>query len=157
VPIGANPWNTNTNKPMSLTAFVQGFYIKSAWKEEAGLYKQRGFVAGVQEGWFNADSTQQEINIARFKTVRGAQSLFDGLTGTFKTSRKPAKMLSFKVIGALGWSSTKLDASGNTEVELAARLGSVVIDVTEWTAAAPDVKAAESLILEQYQSLRNGS
>jgi hypothetical protein len=140
---------------MSLVAFVQGFYIKSGWTEEEGLYQRRGFVSGAQEGWFNADGSQQAINIAKFQTTKGALSLFDGLTGTFKTNAKPAKMLSYAAIGGLGWSTTKLDSDGNAEVEIAAHLGNVVIDVTEWTAAGPDIKDAEALIQDQYDSLQN--
>jgi hypothetical protein len=154
VPAGATPWIANTNTPMNLDAFVQQFYVKTGWTEEEGLYKQRGFTSAAIEGWINLDGSQQSINIVRFSTAKGALSLFDGTTNTWRGNPKPAEMLTDPAVDGVGWINPTLDSDGNARVEIAAQLGDTVIDVIEYTAATPDVAAAKSLILKQYESLK---
>lgn len=157
VPAGATPWTTNTNMPLSMDAYIQGFYVKSAWAEEEGLYTRRGFVSGELEGWINVDGSQQQIAIARFATAEGAISLFDGLTTTFRNRPKPATMVTYAAVGGVGWTNPTLDADGNTRTEIAVRLGDMVIDVAEYEAVTPDAAAAEALLRKQYDSLHHGT
>jgi hypothetical protein len=140
-----------------MDAYVQGFYVKSAWTEEEGLYARRGFVSGEVEGWINTDGTQQLIAIARFATAKGALSLFDGLTNTFREKPKPATMVTYATVGGVGWTTPTLDAEGNARTEIAVQLGDTVIDVIEYAAVTPDVAAAEALLLKQYDSLHHGT
>jgi hypothetical protein len=157
VPAGATPWTANTNQPMSLDAFVRGFYVQSGWAEEEGLYKQRRFASGAIEGWINPDGSQQLITIVRFAAAQGAQSMFDGTTATWRTNPKPATMLTDAAVSGVGWVNPALDAHGDARVEIAARIGDTVVDVTEWTAATPDVAAAKALLLQQYENLTTES
>ena len=157
VPAGATAWTANTNKAMSLDAFVHGFYTQSSWSYEEGLNKSRGFKTGALEGWFNADGSQQSIAIARFASAKGAVSMYDGLTYNFREKPKPATMLTYSAIGGLGWSNPTLDADGMARSEMVARVGDAVIDVIAWSASAPDATKAKSLLLEQYNSLKNGA
>lgn len=53
---------------MSLISYVQSVYIKSAWTREEALYARRGFVSALEQGWANADGSQQYIALARFAT-----------------------------------------------------------------------------------------
>lgn len=154
VPPGATPWKANTDAPMSLTSYIQTFYVKSAWNSEMGLYKQRKFKSGVIEGWINADGTQQEIAIARFSNQAGAISLFDGLTNTLKNMPAPAKEITDATDGGVGTVSPTLDNLGNAIAEIAGHVGDYVIDVHEFSAASPDPAAAEALLAKQYQALK---
>jgi len=153
-PADARPWTQDTEKPMSVDAFVQGFYIKSAWTEEEGLLPRRGFVSGTLEGWINADGTQQSIAIFRFATANGAVSQFDDLTGTLRDKPKPATVLTDPADGGVGTVSPTLDSLGNAIAEIAAHEGDYVIDVHEYAAASPDPAAAKALLLKQYDSLK---
>jgi hypothetical protein len=158
VPAGAQPWHTNasTDKLMYVDAFVRTFYIKSAWTEEESVLPRRGFVSGVIEGWDNPDGTQQAIAISCFATVNGAQSQFDGLAGRFRDQPAPATLLTDPADGGVGTVSPTLDSRGNAIAEIAARAGDYVVDVLEYSAAAPDPAAAKALLLKQYDSIKRG-
>jgi hypothetical protein len=154
LPAGAQPWTTNVNKPLSLDAFVQTFYVKDGWTDEEGLYRRRGFVSGAIEGWINADGTQQSIAIAKFATPQGAVSLFDGLTETLRNKPSPAKVITDAGDDGVGTVSPTLDADGNAVAEIAARAGDYVIDVHEFAAVTPEPSAAKALLLRQFHSLQ---
>jgi hypothetical protein len=154
IPAGARPWTANVNKPLSLDAFVQIFYVKDAWTDEEGLYRQRGFVSGAIEGWINTDGTQQSIAIAKFATPQGAVSLFDGLTQTLRNKPTPATVITDAGDDGIGTVSPTLDADGNAIAEIAARTGDYVIDVHEFAAATPEPAAGEALLLRQFKSLQ---
>ena len=155
VPAGANPWSQNTNSLLGRVAFVQAFYVKSAWTEEEGLFQRRGFVSGVHEGWFNADGTQQSIDLMRFASASGAVSEFDGLTGTLKDDEtKSETMISDSRDGGTGIINPVADSLGNTQVELVTHLGDYVIDVHEYVPVTPDSDAAKALLLQQYQAVQ---
>jgi hypothetical protein len=157
MPAGAKPWDDNSDKPMGLDAFIKAFYVQSAWTKEKGLYTQRGFVSGTIQGWINADGSQQSIAIVKFKTSKGAISLFDGLTGTLKDTPKPATVMTDSSDGGVGVVDPTLDSLGNANAEIAAHTGVYVIDVHEFTASTPDPAAAKALCLRQYHSLKSGS
>jgi len=157
IPAGARPWTTNTNARMSRVAFVHSFYIQSAWSDEAALYLRRGFVTGVDEGWFNADGSQQAIAIARFATAVGAESQYDDITASWTDDYKNVTMLSDTAVGGVGMSDPTLDSFGNAKVEFATVVGDEVIDVNEYTAATPDPAAARELLLKQYDAIKNGA
>lgn len=156
VPAGGNPWSENTNKPLGLVAFVQAFYVKSAWTEEEGLFQRRGYVSGVHQGWFNSDGTQQSIDIMRFASATGAVSEFDGLTGTLKDNATASEtMISDPQDGGTGTINPTADSLGNTTVELVTHLGDYVIDVHEYVPVKPDPDAAKALLLRQYQAVKS--
>lgn len=154
LPAGAQPWTTNVNKPLSLDAFVQTFYVKDGWTDEEGLYRRRGFVSGAIVGWINADGTQQSIAIAKFATPQGAVSLFDGLTETLRNNPSPATVITDAGDDGVGTVSPALDADGNAVAEIAARTGDYVIDVHEFAAVTPEPAAAKALLLRQFQRLQ---
>lgn len=141
---------------MALVPFIQSFYVQSAWSQEEGDYTRAGFVSGAIEGWINSDGTQQLIEIARFATATGAQSQFDALTSTLIGKPKPATALTDPADGAFGTVSPTLDKLGNAVAEIAAVYGDDVIDVHEFAATTPDPAAAKALLLEQYDSIKNG-
>jgi hypothetical protein len=60
-------------------------------------------------------------------------------------------------IDAVGWSSPTLDTGGYTVAEWGAVVGDTMILAAEYTAATPDPAAAKVLLLQQYDSLKNGS
>jgi hypothetical protein len=153
IPVGATPWSDNTYIPLSLDAFVQKFYVKSSWTDEEGDDTARGFVSGAIEGWINSDGTQQSIAIVRFASSVGADSMFGDLGSSFQEEPKPAKFLTDLPVGAVGCIDPTLDADGNARVEMVTRTGDLLIDVHEFSAAKPDVAAAQALLLQQYQSL----
>jgi hypothetical protein len=156
-PAGANPWSTNTNALIPRVDFIQTFYPKSVWSQEEGLYVRRGFVSAVIEGWINTDGSQQSITIARFASPAGATSAYYDLRARWKQKAKPMTMLTYPAIGAAGWSNPTLDNLGNTRVEFAVAVGDYLVRVQEYTAVTTDPAAAEALLLEQYDALKNGS
>jgi hypothetical protein len=157
VPAGAKPWSDNKSTPLDLNAFVEGFYVKSAWTTEKGLYRQRGFVSGTLQGWINADGSQESIAIAKFAASSGAISLFDGLTGTLKDSPAPAKAITDSTDGAVGVSDPTLDSDGDALAEIATHTGAYVIDVHVWTASTPSPAIAKALLSKQYQVIKGNS
>jgi len=157
MPADAKPWHDNKSTPLGLDAFVEAFYVTSAWSTEKGLYKQRGFVSGTIQGWINADGSQESIAIAKFKGSSGAVSLFDGLTGTLKDSPAPAKAITDSSDGGVGVSHPTLDSDGDALAEIVAHTGVYVIDVHEWRASTPAPYTAKALLLKQYQGIKIGS
>jgi hypothetical protein len=142
---------------MNLKSYVQWAYNKTAWTEAMATNARRGFVAAVRQGWDNADGTAQEITLARFGNTTGAASALDEVISYFKQEPKPATMLADPAIGAVGWSSPRLDSQGYCEVEIVAAIGDTMILVVETTAATPDPAAAKMLLQEQYDRLNSGS
>jgi hypothetical protein len=157
VPAGATPWPANTNALMSSISYVQSAYIKRVWTEEEALCARRGFVSAVEQGWRNADGTQQYITLVRFATTAGAASAFDELISDWKQEPKPTTMLADPAVGAVGWSSPALDSNGDAHAEFGVTVGDTLIRVLEYTAATPDPAVAKVLLKEQYDSLKNGS
>jgi hypothetical protein len=157
VPAGARPWPTNTNALMSLASFIKSSYSKSYWTEEEALDARRGFVSAVEQGWDNADGSQQEITLVRFATPAGATSAFDAVSSAWKREPKPVTMLADPAIGAVGWSSPTLDTVGDAVTEWGVAFGDTMILVVEYTAATPDPAAAKVLLQQQYDHLKNGS
>jgi hypothetical protein len=155
VPAGATPWPQNTNALMSLIPYVQSNYIKRGWTLEEALNARRGFVSAVEEGWVNADGSQQYIVLVRFATWAGARSALDEQISAWKGSSGP--MLTDPATGAVGWSSPALDPMGNAHVNFYLAVGHTLIRVVEYTAATPDPAAAKVLVQEQYNRPKNGS
>jgi hypothetical protein len=153
VPAGATPWPTNTNALMSLISFVKSSFSKSAWTEAEALYARRGFESAVQQGWTNADGSQQAIRLVRFATPAGATSAFDEVRSGWKRKPQPVTMLADPAIGAVGWSSPTLDSLGNADAEFGVAVGDTMILAVEYTAATPDPAAAKVLLQRQYDSL----
>ena len=158
VPAGSTPWSSNTNAPLSLTAFVEAAYSKKNWTAEEGEEARRGFVAAVQQGWDNADGSRQAIRLVRFTSPTGAVSAFDEVRSGWER-QYPDSLLTDSAIGAVGWSSPTLDASGNAVAEWGVAVGDSMILAVEYTAATPDFAAAKALLLlRQYDRLKkNGS
>jgi len=156
VPAGATPWPQNTNALLSRTAFVELAYSKKDWSAEEGEEAHRGFVAAVQQGWDNADGSRQAIRLARFTSPAGAVSAFDEVRSGWET-QYPDSLLTDSAIGAVGWSSPTLDASGDAIAEWGVAVGDSMILAIEYTAATPDPAAAKALLLRQYDRLKNGS
>jgi hypothetical protein len=154
LPAGARPYSANTNRSLSLKAFVQQFYVKTAWADEEGLDARRGFKTGEVEGWTNTDGSEQIISIARFKTAQGAKSMYEGMTTGYTQHPKPATQLKDAAVGGLGWVNPTLDSFGNARVEIAAEVRDEVVIVVEYTAATPDAAGAKALMLKQYDSLK---
>ena len=150
VPAGARPYRANANRPLSLKAFVQQFYMKTVWADEEGRDARRGFKTGEVEGWINTDGSEQIISIARFKTAQGARSMYEGMTAGYTDHPKPATLLNDAAVGGLGWVNPTLDSYGNARVEIAALVRDEVVIVVEYTAATPDTAAAKALMLKQY-------
>ena len=142
---------------MSRISFVQSAYIKSAWAREESLYVRRGFVSAVEQGWFNADGSQQYITLVRFAIPAGATSALDELISGWKQKPKPATMLADPAIGAVGWSSPTLNSLGDANAEFGVVVGGTMIRVLEYTAATPDPAPAKVLLQQQYDSVKNGS
>ena len=154
VPAGATPWPTNTNALMSLDSFVRSAYSKSYWTVEEALDTRRGFAAAVEQGWGNADGSQQSIALVRFATPVGAMSAFN------------------EANSGRGWSKAGDDAvrprhrcrrleqsdaglAGRRESGFYAAIGDTMISVFEYTAATPDPADAKALLQRQYESLKN--
>jgi hypothetical protein len=156
IPAGATPWPGNTNALLSHAAFVELAYSKKDWTAEEGEEVRRGFVAAVQQGWSNADGSQQSIRLVRFATPAGAMSMFDEVKSGWET-QYPDSLLADSAIGAVGWSSPTLDSLGNARAEFGVAIGDTMILVVEYTAATPDPADAKVLLQEQYDSLKNGS
>ncbi len=157
VPAGATPWRANTNALMSRISYVQSAYIESVWPQEEALYARRGFVSAVEEGWTNADGSQQYIALVRFATPVGATSALDEQISDWKQSPDPMTMLADPATGAVGMSSPALDSQGDAHVNFFFAVGDTVIRVVEYSAATPDPAAAKVLVQEQYDRLKNGS
>jgi len=155
VPAGSTPWTANTNALMSRTAFVQKFYIQSAWSNEEGQYLRRGFVSAVMQGWINENGSQQDITIARFATAAGAVSAYDDLTDSYRQKAKPVTLVSDPAVGGVGFIDPTLDKLGNAQAEIAAHIGDYMIRVQEFTAVTPDPTHAKELMLAQYDALKN--
>jgi hypothetical protein len=157
IPADAQAGPRNTGKPLSLDAFVQGFFVKSAWTSEEGRFKQRGFVSGAIEAWINSNGSEQSIVIAKFAAQQGAASLFEGVTSVLVAKPSPATVINDAADGGVGTVSPTLDADGNAIAEIAAYTGGYFIDVHEFTAATPNPDAAKALLLRQYNSLIQAS
>jgi hypothetical protein len=157
VPAGATPAPWNTNALMSLIPYVQSAYGKSYWTEEEALNARRGFVSAVEEGWINADGSEQAITLARFATRAGVTSALDEVISSFKREPYPGTMLADPAIGAVGWSRLTLDSQGYRDAEFGVAVGHTMILVNQWTAATPDLAAAKALLQQQYSRLKNGS
>jgi hypothetical protein len=142
---------------MGLDAFVQGYYVKSAWKQQESLLTRRGFESGAIEGWRNPDGSQQDIVIARFATSNGALSQFESTTSVWRAQPTPSRLITDAKVGGVGWVDPTLTSDGNARVEIGVRDGDMVIDVVEYTAASPDIAAAEALMLKQYESLKTAA
>jgi hypothetical protein len=142
---------------MSRISYIQSTYIKSAWTREEALYARRGFVSAVEQGWSNADGSQQYIALVRFATPVGARSALDEQISDWKRSPQPMTMLADPAIGAVGFSNPALDSQGNAHADFYAAVGDTVIRVVEYTAATPDPAAAKVLLQQQYDRLKNGS
>jgi hypothetical protein len=156
VPAGATPWPSNTNALLSRTAFVELAYSKSDWTAEEGEEARRGFVAAVEQGWDNADGSQQSIRLVRFATPAGVASAFDEVRSGWDV-QYPDTLLADPAIGAVGWSSPTLDPAGYAYAEWGAVVGDTMILAVEYTAATPDPAAAKVLLQQQYDRLKNGS
>jgi Zn-dependent protease with chaperone function len=154
LPYGSTPWSDNTGKPMNLGAFVQAFYVRSAWTDEKRALARWGFVSGAHEGWDHVDGSGESIFIARFSGVNGAMSWFEAHTGYLRRARRPATALTDRADGGVGSADPTLDNQGQAKVQMVARVGDYVIVVQEFTAAKPDPAAAKALLLKQYDSLK---
>ena len=155
IPSGANPWTSNTDAPMGLSAYIDTFYIASGQAQEKSLYTRRGFVSGEVQGWINVDGSQQRIAIARFATATGAISAFDDLTSTLDQKPAPWTVVSDSADGAVGAADPQPDSLGNDLVDIAARVGDYLVDVHEYTAMTPDPAAAKALLLQQVKALES--
>lgn len=122
---------------------------------EEALNARRGFVAAVEEGWRNADGSQQHITLVRFATQAGAASALDELISTWKQRPKPGTMLADPALGAVGWSSPTLDSAGDAIAEFCVAVGGTMIRVVEYTAATPDPADAKVLLQQQDDSLKS--
>jgi hypothetical protein len=114
-------------------------------------------VAAVDQGWSNADGSQQSITLVRFATPAGARSEFDQVRAWFQTWSTPLTPLAVPAIGAVGLSDPRLDSQGDANVELVAAVGDTMVFVNEYTAARPHVAAAKALLRRQYNRLKNTS
>src|ERR1700722_17603327 len=108
IALSARPWTDNTNAPMGLDAFIGKFYDPDSQAGEKSLYKQRGFVSGACEGWFNLDGSQQTIAIARFGSASGAVSAFDDLRNSLRENPAPSTAFTDAADGAVGSADPKL-------------------------------------------------
>jgi hypothetical protein len=158
VPAGAQAWSQNTNHPLSVDGFVQGFYAQSAWTKEERLETQRGLTSGAIEGWTNPDGSRQLINIARFTTSLGAQSMYDAQRTYYQQMPKPSTVVTDAAVGGVAWVSPPTAATAGLAIaQITAHVGNAVIVVDERTELTPDVAGAEALMLEQYQNLKSGA
>lgn len=157
VPAGATPWPTNTNALISRISYVQSTYIKSVWTQEEALAVRRGFVSAVEQGWANADGSQQYITLVRFATPIGATSALDEEISNWKQSPPPVTMLTDPATGGHGWSSPTLDSQGDAHASFYVAVGDTMIRVMEYTAATPDPAVAKALLQEQYDRFKKGS
>jgi hypothetical protein len=154
VPAGATPWPANTNALLSRTAYVKLAYSKRYWTAEEADEARRGFVAAVQQGWDNPDGSQQSIRLVRFATPTGAIRALGAVSAGWDVQYS---LLTDAAIGAVGWSSPTLDSHGNASAVWGVAVGDTMILAFESTAATPDPAAAKELLLQQYDSLKNGS
>ena len=122
VPADATPWPTNTNAQLSRTTYVELNYPKTGWATEEAEMASRRFVAAVQEGWRNPDGSQQAITIVRFEGEDGATSAWDELTSGYET-QYPHSLLTDSTIGAVGWSTPKLNSTRYAISEWAVGVG----------------------------------
>jgi len=155
VPAGATAWPDNHNTLLSLVTFVELSYSESDWTTEEALDARRGFVSAVQQGWRNADGSQQAIRLVRFATPTGATSDLDAVISGWK--QEQVTMLADPAIGAVGWSSPVLDSQGDANAEFGVTVGDTMILAVEYTAATPDPAAAKALLQKQYDRLKEGS
>jgi len=155
MPSGATPWKEDRKAPLGLTAFVRGFYVKSAWDNEEKQYAQRKFLSGTVQGWINSDNSQQFISIARFANPKGAQSAHNDLVDalTQDVSKNETKVTDPVDQGA-GIADSQPDSLGNDEVDLCAQVGDYLVDVHEYTARTPDPDAAAELLRQQVAVLK---
>jgi hypothetical protein len=142
---------------MSLDAFVKKFFTQSAWTDEEGMYKRRGYKAGIIQGWFTSSGSQEQIAIAQFGNANGAISAFDGLSQEFRDKPSSQKLITDSADGAVGTVDPTMDSDGNAFVDIVAHSGDYMIDVHEFTPVTADPAAAEALLLKQVKSLRDGS
>jgi len=157
IPPGANPWTDNTGAPMDLAAFIVRFFVPASQATESMLYAQRGFVSGGFEGWINLDGSQQSVSIARFASANGAVSAFDDLRNSLRQKPAPWRELTDPADGAVGSADPTLDSEGNAFVDVACRVGDDLVDVHEFSAAAPDPTAATALLLSQVEALKSAA
>jgi hypothetical protein len=157
IPPDASAWTTNTDALMGLGAFIQQFYNPDSRPGEESLYRQRGFVSGAFEGWFNADGSQQSIAIARFASASGATYAFSDLSGSFSQKPAPSTVFTDSADGAVGSADPTLDSEGNAFVDITAHVGDYLVAVQEFSAKTPDPAAAKALLLEQVKALKRAS
>jgi hypothetical protein len=157
IPLSASPWTDNTNAPMGLDAFIGKFYDPDSQAGEKSLYRQRGFVSGAFEGWFNLDGSQQTIAIARFASASGAISAFDDLSNSLRENAAPSTAFTDAADGAVGSADPKLDSQGNAYIAITAHVGDYLVDVHEFSAATPDTAAAKALLLKQVKAIKSDS
>ena len=155
VPAGATAWPSNHNTLLNLVTFVELSYSESDRTTEKALDTRRGFVSAVQEGWMNADGSQQVIRLVRFATPTGATSDLDAVISGWQQEQKT--MLTDPATGAVGWSSPVLDSQGDANAEFGVTVGDTMILAVEYSAATPDPAAARALLRRQYDRLKNGS
>ena len=157
IPSDANAWTTNTDALMGLGAFIQQFYNPGSRPGEESLYRQRGFVSGAFEGWFNADGSQQSIAIARFASASGATYAFSDLSGSFGQKPAPSTVFTDSADGAVGSADPTLDSEGNAFVDITGHVGDYLVAVQEFSAKTPDPAAAKALLLQQVEALKSAS
>ncbi len=141
---------------MSRVSYVQSLYIKSAWGQEEVLYARRGFVAAIEQGWTNADGSEQFIALVRLAIPAGAASALDEQISDWK-EQPGLTAVTAPGTGAAGFSGPTLDSQGNAHVNFFFAVGDTVVRVVEYTAATPNPAAAKALVEKRYQRLKNGS
>lgn len=156
LPSGAKPWDTDGTRAMNASTFIQAYYTQSAWTYEEGLYARRKFESGFYRGWTNTDGSQQSIAIIRFGSDSGAKEELQGQANAlYDDLPKAGRKVTDSADDAQGVVNPHLDSEGNATVELLAMAGkNEVIDVTEYTAATPDLPAAKAILLKQVKALK---
>ncbi|MEY9849452.1 hypothetical protein ABH940_006558 [Streptacidiphilus sp. BW17] len=148
-PSGARPWTQNKTGAFGLSDFIGSFYLASAQAQETPIVQRRGFTGAARHGWFTADGSQAEVWLVDFSTDSGAQSMYLGLSNSWKEEASSGVSYQDTAVNGMGMSNPTLDSQGNAWVKEAARVGRTLVYVITFAPATPDKAAAEALIKQQ--------
>jgi hypothetical protein len=155
-PTGARPWTHSRTGAFGLNDFIDNFYQQAARVEELPLAQRRGFTGAARHGWFTADGSQAEVWLVDFAQTSGAQSMFLGLTDSWKQNTSAGPLYQDPVVHGTGQVNPTLDSLGDATVKEAAVVGRTLAYVIYFSAATPDKASAMALLKQQVAAL-NGS
>lgn len=156
-PTGTRPWSRtgNTGNPMDLPVAVARLYPVSDWASEETWLSTHEFVSAAREGWTYADGTQAAVIINRFAAASDAASQIGSWDANFRQESAPAAALTDPADGGMGVAISDSEQKPDVKTEMAAHIGSYVIEVQVY-ARTPAPAIAKALLRQQYARLKAG-